>query len=139
MVSTFFKIVFLILLTIVTLLSLLTSPIDGPSGSAFTRFLSKILFKAPEHADKIGHFIAYAALGFSATAAQFIRIQKSWIIFLGLSIYGYFMEYLQLLGGTRMAEFMDGISNMLGSGAGIIGYIFIVMLSHKLLNKYKQS
>ena len=129
----FFKILFFILLIIVTFLSLTPSQIEGEQGIELTRFLAKFFLGNEAYSDKIGHFLAYGALGFSVSAAMFFPLKKLWVPMLGLSFYGFLLEFIQFLGGTRYGEFLDALSNMLGIVAGITGFLLLAFVTKKML------
>ena len=69
--------------------------------------------------DKLGHFLAYAALsvGFSVIVRQ--RKTLWWILF-GLISFGVLMEYLQGLTGYRYADPEDALANSAGVVFGLL-------------------
>lgn len=99
------------------------------------RWLSSLLLRTPDWGDKIGHFLAYGALGFTAAGAQFVRLNFSWIILAALSTYGAILEGLQILGGSRSGEVLDGLANIAGSIAGFLGFFLLSFMVTRYLKK----
>ena len=62
--------VFFSLLAIVTWLTVTPNPDDTQTGFALMRWVSEILFGNADLNDKVAHFAAYGALGFSAFFAR---------------------------------------------------------------------
>jgi VanZ family protein len=69
--------------------------------------------------DKLGHFLAYAALSmaFSVIIRQRISL---WLILFGLILFGILMEYLQGLSGYRYADLKDALANGIGVIFGLL-------------------
>lgn len=69
--------------------------------------------------DKLGHFLAYAAL--SIAFSVIIRQRKSlWWVLFGLIAFGILMEYLQGLTGYRYADPEDALANSIGVVFGLL-------------------
>lgn len=107
--------VFSLLIVLVTY-ETLTPDIDKTkSGLAIARFIAEALFQNTRYADKVAHFLAYAALAGSATFAA-IRIGgKRWAVILALAVYGVALEILQGVGGVRVGDLADAAANTSGA------------------------
>jgi VanZ family protein len=69
--------------------------------------------------DKLGHFLAYAAL--SIAFSVIIRQRLSlWRVLFGLIAFGILMEYLQGLTGYRYADPEDALANSIGVVFGLL-------------------
>ena len=108
---------FFALLVLVTYLSLAPSPPDAPSGIAATRMIAEFLLGDAAHADKIGHFAAYAALGAVAHVARVFR-SSYWCAPLALAAYGAGLEGGQYFLDARSADGLDVLANAAGAVVG---------------------
>ena len=83
--------------------------------------------------DKLGHFLAYAAL--SANTLYFNRGKKSFIILL-LSVWGYglLLEMLQSLIPGRETSFFDLLANISGSLIGVIVHFIFTKKLKKIFH-----
>lgn len=69
------------------------------------------------HLDKAVHLLAYFALMVwfgQVAAARALRLRLA----LAFVVMGAVLEFLQGLGGSRQAEWLDGLANAVGVGAG---------------------
>jgi len=115
------RLLFGALFVVITFLTLTPNPVESEPGFALTRFLSSMLFGDSENADKVGHFLAYGALGFAAFWARFVLFSKQWTMVVALALYGVLLEILQGLGGVRSPEVADAVANSLGAVCGFAG------------------
>ncbi len=106
--------IFALLVVFVTWQTLTPDADDTEQGIAIARWLAALIFRAPEHADKIAHFLAYAALGGSAALGELRVIGLRSPVIAMLATYGLALEGLQGLGGVRAPEIADGGANALG-------------------------
>lgn len=119
--------VFFVLFVAITYLTLTPNPDDTEPGFVVTRWISTALFGDDALADKIAHFLSYAALGATAYFAElrlFSRRAGPWA---ALCVYGVLLEILQGLGGVRDPEVADALANALGAASGLAG---AALLSH---------
>lgn len=117
----FWRGAFALLLLFVTWQTLTPDPEEAESGLAIARYLAELLFQNPGYADKIAHFLAYAALGGAAGLGDLRVNGKRRHAVLLLAIYGVLLELLQGLGGVRAAEFVDAFANAGGALTGFAG------------------
>lgn len=109
---------FAVLFLLVTYLTVTPNPDETELGMELTRWLAALIFGDSAFADKIAHFLAYAALGASAALAR-IRIGgRAFTVVAGLALYGAALEGVQGLGGVRDPELADALANALGAAAG---------------------
>lgn len=117
--------VFAVLIIFVTWQTLTPDPDDTEPSIAIARYIAELLFHDERLGDKVAHFFAYAALGASAAFAHLeIRGRRS-IVVAALALYGALIEYLQGIGGVRVAEFADAIANLSGAAAAFPAALFI--------------
>ncbi|WDI30070.1 VanZ family protein [Hyphococcus flavus] len=114
------RIVFGVLMVVVTFLTLTPNPVESEPGFALTRWISSLLLGDAENADKIGHFLAYAVLGVTAFWARLAIFSKRWSVVIALAFYGAALEGLQGLGGVRSPELADAFANSLGAVSGFL-------------------
>jgi VanZ family protein len=117
----FWRGVFALLLLFVTWQTLTPDPDDSKSGLAIARLLAELLFHSPEYADKVAHFLAYAALGGAGGLGDMRIGGRRLAMVLCLAVYGMLLEFLQGLGGVRVAEVVDAFANAGGALAGFAG------------------
>ncbi len=123
---------FIALFAAVTYLTLTPDPDDAEKGFAAARFVAAFLFGDPQLADKVAHFIAYAALGAAAFWAQItVYARKRWAPVL-LAAYGVVLEGVQGLGGVRTPELADAIANGLGAFAGFGGAMILAVIFSRI-------
>ena len=108
------KALFVVLFVIVTYLSVAPNPPGGASGNPLTWWLSALFFGDLAYADKIGHFLAYAALAGVFTLARFVRGRAAVIGVLALAAYGGVLELVQGRLMSRSMESLDALANALG-------------------------
>jgi hypothetical protein len=101
-------------------LSLTPDPEQLESGMDLVSWVSTLVFGTPEHGDKVGHFIAYCALGAAATLGFWIKARSVVPIYGGLLVYGGVLEIVQDLGGIRTGDAADMLANTLGAGVGVL-------------------
>lgn len=111
---------FFLLLAFITYLTVAPNPPESESGFAATRFLADMVFGDAGHADKIGHFLAYGALGTAAVGAVF-KTKQFWMVPAILALYGAGLEGVQYFVDSRSADLLDALANALGAIAGFIG------------------
>lgn len=117
----FWRGVFALLIVFVTWQTLTPDPEETESGMALARYLAELLFDNADYADKVGHFLAYSALGGAAGLGGLRLRGRRRFSVLGLTLYGMALEYLQGLGGVRDAELLDAFANASGALAGFAG------------------
>ncbi|WP_375202300.1 VanZ family protein [Hyphococcus sp.] len=126
------RILFALLFSLVTYLTLTPNPEDTKAGFAFTRWISTTLFGNPALADKVAHFLAYAALGAAAVWAHLTVFSKRRGSALALAAYGVLLEWLQGLGGVRSPELADAVANGLGALSGATGAVILANLARRV-------
>ena len=122
------RILFALLLVIVTYLTVTPNPEEVDAGFALTRYLSEVMFGDAAYSDKVGHFIAYGTLGASAYLTQIAFFGRRWLIALGLCVYGAMLEGVQGQLAARSAELADGLANAGGAVIGFAAMAFVVRL-----------
>ncbi|MEM8935249.1 MAG: VanZ family protein [Pseudomonadota bacterium] len=114
------RLVFAVLLVIVTWLTLTPSPEQTESSIAIARWIASVFLGAPALSDKVAHFLAYAALGASAQWAQLtpptMRYAAPAIL---LALYGVVLEFGQGAMGVRSPEIADAAANAAGAICGV--------------------
>ncbi len=125
------RILFALLFTLVTYLTLTPNPDDVKAGFAFTRWISTTLFGDPKLADKVAHFLAYSALGAAAVWAHLTIFSKRRGSALALAAYGVLLEWLQGVGGVRSPELADAVANGLGALSGATGAVILANLMRR--------
>ena len=110
----FWRLICLVLIVFITWVTLTpdTEHLDGSGG--ITKWLSALLFGSEEYSDKIGHFSAYAALGFCLLPGKLKLFNRSTIVLALLAIYGGGLELLQNMSENREASIADALANTLG-------------------------
>lgn len=125
------RVLFIGLLVIVTYLTVAPNPETAEPGFLATRIIASFLFGDAAYADKVGHFVAYGALGAAARFSLRPGVQW-WPVALGLAAYGMSLEGVQYFLDARSAEIWDALANALGAVAGIGGgALFLKMLPNK--------
>lgn len=124
--------IFAALLLLVTFLTLTPNPENTEAGFAFTRWIAALLFGDAGFADKVAHFLAYAALGAAAAWAQLALFTKRRVTALALALYGILLEIIQGLGGVRSPEVADAVANALGAISGLGGAIILAHLIRRM-------
>lgn len=119
------RILFGFLLVLVTFLTLTPNPEDTEPGFALTRWIAGFLLGDSAFADKIAHFLAYAALGATAFWARLTLFSRRFCAAIALALYGVALEGLQGLGGVRSPELGDALANGLGALGGIAGAVVL--------------
>ena len=109
---------FAMLFVFVTVITVIPNPEETTPGFAFTRWLADLLLGDAQSADKIGHFVAYGALGASAALADIRLFGKAAASIVALAVYGALLEGVQALGGVRDPEYLDAAANAAGALAG---------------------
>ncbi|MEO1137581.1 MAG: VanZ family protein [Pseudomonadota bacterium] len=117
------RILFGFLLALVTFLTLTPNPDDTEPGFALTRWIADLLLGNSAFADKIAHFLAYAALGATAYWAKLTVFSRRIGAAFALALYGVVLEGLQGLGGVRSPELGDALANAFGALGGIAGAV----------------
>ncbi len=126
--KTTFRVLFIIAFLAVTIISLIPNPADAPSGGAFARWLSLFFLGGEEHADKVNHFVAYAALGGLGALSQWPVRRLAIFGPLALAIWGVVMEGGQGLLAARQTDGVDAIANASGAALGWAGGLVVIYL-----------
>lgn len=113
----FWRAVFFALLAIVTYLTVAPNPPQADGGFAATRMIAEFLFGDAGQGDKIGHFMAYGALGGAARFA-FRGRGLFWSTPALLAAYGAGLEGAQYFIDVRSADLIDAAANSLGAVTG---------------------
>ncbi|OFX01483.1 MAG: hypothetical protein A3E78_06780 [Alphaproteobacteria bacterium RIFCSPHIGHO2_12_FULL_63_12] len=113
--KSFWRGVFALLLLFVTWQTLTPDPDTSKPSIAIARFIATLLFHDPQLADKVAHFLAYAALGGAAAFAHLEAANRRWLTIAMLAAYGALLEVAQGLGGVRMPEVADALANSSGA------------------------
>lgn len=106
--------VFALLVIFVTWQTLTSDPDNTEPSIAIARYIAELLFHDERFGDKVAHFFAYAALGGSAAFAHLEIAGRRSVTIAALALYGALLEYLQGLGGVRVAEIADAFANFSG-------------------------
>ena len=112
---TLWRVLFALLLAFVTWQTLTTDPADTEQGFALARLIADFLFHDEALADKVGHFMAYSALGASAAFSHLRLARRRVLMICALAVYGALLEFVQGVGGVRSPEIADAIANSLGA------------------------
>ncbi len=126
------RVLFALLFTLVTYLTLTPNPDDTKASFAVTRWIATTLFGDAKLADKVAHFLAYGALGAMAVWANLKLLSKRLGLALALAAYGVLLEWLQGLGGVRSPELADAVANGLGALSGVTGAVILANLARGL-------
>jgi hypothetical protein len=102
---------------VIAFLSLAPPDQTEPDRMSLLAVIAELLLGDAGAEDKVGHFLAYAALGFLSLAAKPGRVLA--VIVLS-TVYGGVMEVLQLLVEGRSASFADLLADLLGACAGVL-------------------
>ncbi|MEO1043075.1 MAG: VanZ family protein [Pseudomonadota bacterium] len=114
----------------------------SPSGDTTMEFLhlfeglAEFFFDDGSQVDKIGHFLAYAALGgLSAFGVRMVGDARRVLALLALALgfYGGLLEVLQGLFPDRVSSLADWMANMLGVFAGFV----LAELAHTFSRTYQ--
>lgn len=122
---------FAALLAIVTWLSIAPNPDESHTGMAATRMIADFFLGDAAHADKVGHFAAYGALGASVFFARILH-RPFWAAPLALGVYGVALEGVQYFLDARAAESLDALANAAGALTGVTGAAIVVALAARL-------
>ncbi len=125
---------FIVLLGVVTVVSVLPNPTGAIPGNAITRFIAALFFGATTHADKVGHFLAYSALGGAAYLAVIAR-KPIWRAPLLLAFYGVCLEGVQYFIDARSADLWDAVVNSIGAATGVLAALGLTVVYADLKNK----
>lgn len=109
------RVLFVLLLAMVTYLTVTPNPEDTKQGMAITRWLSSLIFGDVLFADKIAHFAAYGVLSFSGLAAGISLFGKKLWTVCALALYGAALEGVQGVMGVRSPEVLDALCNAAGA------------------------
>lgn len=107
--------VFALLIIFITWQTLTPDPDDTEPSIEIARFIARVLFHNEAVSDKVAHFMAYAALGGAAAFAHLAISGRRWAMVGALALYGILLEYLQGLGGVRIADPSDALANAAGA------------------------
>ena len=113
----FWSVLFVLLFALITWLTLTPDPQETPNDIAFVQWLASTFLGDPARADKVAHFLGYAALGGSLTLSAFRIAGRRWAGIAALTFYGLFLEQAQGWGGVRQSDIFDALANMLGAVA----------------------
>lgn len=117
--------VFALLLAIVTFLTLTPNPENTPSGFAIARLIAQWMFADPALADKVGHFLAYATLGLTASLGDLRLRGRRFLAVLAIAAYGAMLEFAQGAGGVRTGDMIDAIANTGGAVSAYLAFVFV--------------
>ena len=115
-----FRWVFWALMLIVPYLTLTPNPDDAAVGGSVTAWLAKMILGNAQFSDKVGHFVAYAALGSAAGLGQLRLFNHMMLTWAALVILGIALEFGQGFIAQRSPEFLDAVANSAGVVAGAI-------------------
>lgn len=99
------------------------SPDDG-GGSTILRYLANLILGDPAQHDKIGHFLAYAALA----ACAWLAFRNRTAVALCFA-YGALFELIQSMIPGRDASWLDMAANGTGVAAGVTAGILFSILA----------
>jgi VanZ family protein len=105
---------------LIAFLSLSPGSPDQDGGMPLLRFLAETLLGDPSAHDKVGHFLAYAALAFAAMLRWPGRLLA---VILLATLYGGLMEIGQLFVPFRTATWGDLLADALGALSGGAAYL----------------
>ena len=127
----------LAVITAVMIAFMSLTPVSDAAAGRFSLIeeIAKLIFDDRAQADKIGHFLAYTALG--ALAAFGVRLfGEVLVIFgflaLGLVAYGGFLEIAQGFVPERSRSFADLLANTLGVFVGFV----LAECAHLLVRRF---
>ena len=126
---------FILLLGVVTVISVWPNPAGVIPGNAITRFIADLFFGAATHADKVGHFLAYSALGGAAYLAALAR-KPIWRAPLLLALYGVVLEGVQFFVDARSADPWDAAVNSIGAATGVLAALGLTAVYADLKHKW---
>lgn len=126
---------FIILLGVVTVISVLPNPTGAIPGNAITRFISALFLGATTHADKVGHFLAYSALGGAAYLAMLAR-KPIWRAPFLLAVYGVCLEGVQYFIDARSADLWDAAVNSIGAATGVFAALGLTVVYADLKTRW---
>ncbi|MEO0399949.1 MAG: VanZ family protein [Pseudomonadota bacterium] len=128
---------FCVLFVVVTYLTVTPNPDTAGPGNALTDFLAELLFGSAQNADKIGHFIAYLALGGSAVLARLKVFGARAASLVVIALYGAFLEVVQGWTAVRSPELLDAAAN---AGGTLASYPLALLFERsvtKIFGKYE--
>lgn len=137
--KTVFRALFVIAFLAVTVISLIPNPADAPSGGAFARWLSLLLLGGEKHADKVNHFVAYAALGGLGALSRWPVRRAAIFGPLALAIWGVVMEGGQGLLAARQTDGFDAVANASGAAFGWAGGLVLIYLVLRMRSEEKSA
>jgi VanZ family protein len=105
------------LLAVIAYLSLSPPSPHDTGGMPMLRFVAESVLGDPDAEDKVGHFLAYAALGFVSLLAWPGRPVSVLAL---ATLYGGLMELGQMLVAGRSASWGDLLADGLGALAGVL-------------------
>lgn len=124
--------VFAFLLIFITWQTLTPDPDNTEPSLAIARFIARVIFHNEAVSDKVAHFIAYAALGGTAAFAHLQLFGRRSAIIIALAAYGMMLEYLQGLGGVRIADATDALANAAGALSAFPLALLIERIHHRI-------
>ncbi|MEM9168454.1 MAG: VanZ family protein [Pseudomonadota bacterium] len=120
-------VLFFVLLAAVTYMTVTPRSAVTDDGLRIADRIAAALLGDPTLGDKLAHFSAYAALGFTAALAGPAR-RRLWAVVL-LALYGALLEGVQRLGGVRTMDVWDGVANAAGAGVGTAAALAALFLA----------
>jgi len=105
---------FVALALLVTWQTLTPDPDETEGSMVIARLIAELIFHSTQMADKVAHFMAYAALGTTAAMGRLRVVGLRYPVISAIAVYGMALEGMQGLGGVRAPEFADAAANALG-------------------------
>lgn len=130
--TTIWRIFFCILFAFVTWATLTPNPENTDTGLKFAAWLADLFFSNKALADKIAHFLAYGALGFTAFPARGRALKSNFVVPVALPVYGMMLELVQGIGGVREPSIWDAVANASGAFFGYYGAYIAFNLLRRL-------
>lgn len=124
MVFAFFRVVSVAIAVAIVCLSLAPEVETPPEAMDLFSIIARAIFGTAEESDKVAHFVAYAALGFSSAIGWGRSLVAYAFIAASLIVGGTVMEIIQGLIGYRQADALDFAANTFGVFFGLLAGSF---------------
>lgn len=129
------RITFIVLGMIVTYLTVTPDTDSVQSGFDVMAWISNFIFQTTDLADKVAHFAAYGALGFSGFFAQIVAANRTSWLAGALGLHGASLEGVQGFVAARSPEIADAIANASGAIAGCALAALVAIAAQKMLRE----
>ncbi len=127
------RLAFPALLAFVTYTTIAPDPGDVV-GVTIADWIARFVLGDEAHADKAGHFIAYASLSGAFTLAQYVDLRSSAFGIFVLAAYGAALEGVQRLSPERQTDLLDGVANLVGALAAYLIAAAVIILARRVFS-----